>query len=152
MKRDERESKKELAYLRYMQGMTLKEICERTKIGSSRTINNWIRDGGWKEKRAAKTITRTELINKTLQRINDLLEVTAEENGNKEIQADKLSKLATLIEKLDKKNSPILSMDVFMDFAKWLQSLSCTEKEITLDFMKLVNKYQDLYITQKLNT
>lgn len=138
------ESKKELAYLLYMQGIKLEEIRDRCGIGSSRTLNNWIKEGGWKEKRAAKTITRTELITKTLAKINDLLE-------SETFEADKLSKLAALIEKLDRQNSPIVVMDVLMDFGRFLSDRSNLDRDIDLPFLKKVNRYQDMFISQKLN-
>ncbi|MFK5855385.1 MAG: terminase [Bacteroidota bacterium] len=140
------ENKKELAYLLYMQSVTLKEICERVGIGSNKTLGNWIKDGGWKEKRAAKTISRTELINKTLGKINEMLDKDSDD-----FSADKLSKMAALIEKLDKQDSPVIIMGVLMEFGKWLHNQSTINKEVSLEFIKMLNKYQDLYITQKLN-
>jgi len=140
------EHKKELAYLLSMSGTPIKEILNRTSIKSNATINNWIQDEGWREKRAAKTVSRTELVNKTLMKINELLDLKAED-----FPADQLSKLASLIEKLDKQDSPILIMDVFMEFSKWLQNRSTTDKTVTLDFMKQLNYLQDIYITNKLN-
>ncbi len=140
------ESKKELAYLLYMQGITQKEIQERVKIGSNRTLTNWIQQGGWKEKRAAKNISRTELINKTLVKINELLD--SEVGGMK---GDELSKLAAFIKNLDQQDSPVVAMDIFEGFGKFLQHRSHSDKEVDLEFMKKVNKYQDLYITYKLN-
>lgn len=141
------ENKKELAFLLYMQGVTIGEIMERCGIGSNRTVNEWIKKGEWKEKRAAKTISRTELVNMTLKAIHDTLENSKAED----FPADKLSKLGALLEKLDKQESPVIIMDVFMGFGKFLHNKSQTDKEVDLDFLKKLNKYQDLYITDKLN-
>jgi transposase len=138
------ENKKELAYLLYMQEVTQKEICKRVGIGSSKTLTSWIAKGSWKEKRAAKTITRTELVNKTLERIAEMLEGDA-------INADQLSKLAAMVERLDKKGSVVAYMEVFTDFGKWLQQLTYTNKDVTLEFLKMVNRYHDIFISQKLN-
>jgi len=146
MGRKTAEHKKELAYLLYMSNTPIKEILDRTSIKSNATINKWIQEEGWKEKRAARTISRQELVNKTLMKINELLELEA-----KDFPADQLSKLASLIEKLDKQDSPILIMDVFMEFSKWLQNRSTTDKTVTLEFMKQLNHLQDIYITNKLN-
>lgn len=140
------ETKKELAYLLYMSSTPIKEIMERTGIKSNATINKWITSEGWKEKRAAKTVSRTELINKTLSKINDLLD-----SDNKDFSADQLSKMASLIEKLDKQESPVVIMDVFTEFGKWLQNKSTIDKTVTLDFMKQLNRFQDIFITNKLN-
>ncbi len=139
------ENKKELAYLLYMQEVTQKEICERVGIGSSRTLTSWIQKGSWKEKRAAKTITRTELINKALDRISTMLE-------QDEVNADQLSKFAATIEKLDKQDSAVAYMECFTAFAKFLQQRSYADAQIDLDFLKKVNHYQDLFITNKINS
>lgn len=139
--------KKELAQILYMSGTPIKEILDRTSIKSNTTINNWIQEEGWREKRAAHTVSRTELVNKTLKKINELLDLKADN-----FPADQLSKMASLIEKLDKQDSPILIMDVLMAFSKWLQNRSTTDKTLTLEFMKTLNRLQDLYITNKLNS
>jgi transposase-like protein len=141
------EHKKELAYLLYMSQTPIKEILERTGIKSNATLNKWIQDEGWKEKRAARTVSRTELINKTLGKINELLD-----SDNKDFSADQLSKMASLIEKLDKQASPVVIMDVFTEFGRWLQNKSTIDKTVTLDFMKQLNRFQDIYITNKLNS
>ena len=147
MGRKTAENKKDLARILYMSGTPIKEILDRTAIKSNATINKWIQEEGWKEKRAARTVSRSELVNKTLMKINDLLELEA-----KDFPADQLSKLASLIEKLDKQDSPILIMDVFITFSKWLQNRSTTDKAVTLEFMKQLNHLQDIYITNKLNS
>jgi transcriptional regulator with XRE-family HTH domain len=149
--RAQNESKKEFAFLLYMQGVTQKDILQRVGIGSTRTLSNWIKDGGWKEKRAAHTITRTTLINKTLVRINELLEMKDEQGRDVPIDADKLSKLAAIVEKLDKQSSPVTYIDVFTEFGKFLQIQAAHDASIDIDFMKKVNRYQDLMITRKLN-
>jgi len=141
-RKDNRE-KKELANLLFQSGETQKSIAERVGV-SQQTMMAWVNQGGWREKRAASTITRSELINKTLKNISDLLEDGGE-------NADQLSKLASLIEKLDKKNSPILIMDVFVAFGRWLETQAPTNKDVELDFVKKVTRYQDAYITEKLS-
>lgn len=137
--------KKEHAYLLYMLNTPIGDILKRTGIKSNSTINRWIKEGDWKEKRAAKTISRTELINKTLKKINELLD------NPEEFSADQLSKLASLVEKLDKQDSPVVIIDVLMAFGKWLQRQATIDKRITLDFMKLLNSLQDEYISHKLS-
>lgn len=137
--------KKEHAYLLYMLNTPINEIIQRTGVRSNSTINKWIKEGDWKEKRAAKSISRTELINKTLNKINDLLD------NPEEFSADQLSKLASLIEKLDKQDSPVIIIDVLMAFGKWLQKQAGIDKRITLNFIKLLNCLQDEYISHKLS-
>ena len=139
------EARKEMAYLYFMNGMSQKEIMERCGIGSPVTLQRWIEKGGWREKRAAKTITRTELVNGVLEKIANMLE-----GNNENFNADQLVKLASTIERLDKTNSPVLAMEVFMNFTGWLQQRAATDPELTLDIIKTFNKYQDAYISAKM--
>lgn len=139
-------SQYELAFLLYQGGENQKDIAIRLGV-DQHTVGNWVEKGGWKEKRAASTITRTELINKTLKRISEMLEA-GEVKG--EVNADKLTKLASLVEKLDKKSSPVLIIDVFMDFGRWIKHQATTDREVDLEFIKKITRYQDAYITDKL--
>lgn len=140
------EAKKEMAYLYFMNGMSQKEIIERCEIGSPVTLQRWIEKGGWREKRAAKTITRTELVNGVLERIANMLD-----GDNEKFNADQLVKLASTIERLDKTNSPVLAMEVFMNFTGWLQQQAATNNELTLELIKTFNYYQDAYISAKMS-
>ena len=104
MTKAELENKKQLGRSLYMSGMEQQEIAER--LGVSRvTISSWCTKEGWKEARAAKSITRPELVNKLLLTIDQLIENVNKSNDPTLIGslADKLSKLSAVVEKLDKK-------------------------------------------------
>ncbi len=137
------EATKELAYMLFMSGVSQKEIQERCGIGSPVTLNRWINDGGWKEKRAAKTITRSELVNGIIKKISAMLD-------NEEVNADALVKLASTIKNLDGQSNVIMVMDVFMSFNSWLNQQATIDKDLNIDTIKLFNKYQDAYVSQKL--
>ncbi len=137
------ENKKSLAFILFMNGMLQKDICQRVNI-TPKTLQRWIEQEAWKEKLAAKTITRTELVNKVLSKIYDMLSTS----GN--VDADALSKLASTIERLDKKDTPVIIMEVFMRFGNWLQQISAKDKDCDLEFIKKVTRYQDKYVTEKM--
>jgi HPt (histidine-containing phosphotransfer) domain-containing protein len=120
-----------------------KDICQRVNI-TPKTLQRWIEQEAWKEKLAAKTITRTELVNKVLSKIYDMLSAS----GN--VDADALSKLASTIERLDKKDTPVIIMEVFMRFGNWLQQISIKDKDCDLEFIKKVTRYQDKYVTERM--
>lgn len=151
MKKTELENKKSLARALYLSGMEQQEIAER--IGVSRvTISNWCTKEGWKEARAAKNITRPELVNKLLLTIDSLIE-----NVNKSEDptligslADKLSKLSAVVEKLDKKANVVDAIEVFMAFNKWLQYNAGFDPEITPELIKTINKYQNRFLMDKM--
>ena len=71
MTKAETEKKKSLARSLYLAGMEQNEIAEKVDV-SRVTISKWCNAEGWKESRAAKNITRPELVNKLLLTIDKL--------------------------------------------------------------------------------
>ena len=146
------ERKKSLGRSLYMSGMEQQEIAER--LGVSRvTISNWCTKEGWKEARAAKNISRPELVNKLLLAIDNLIaQVNA--SGDPEAigtLADKLSKLSATIEKLDKKANVVDAIEVFMAFNRWIQDQASYDPEITPELIKAINKYQNKFLMEKMS-
>ena len=72
MTRAETEKKKSLARSLYLAGMEQNEIAEKVEV-SRVTISKWCNADGWKEARAAKNVTRPELVNKLLLTIDKLI-------------------------------------------------------------------------------
>lgn len=145
------EKKKSLARTLFLAGMEQTEIAD--KVGVSRvTISKWCAADGWKEARAAKNITRPELVNKLLLTIDRLIEqVNASEDPTMIAGlGDKLSKLSSVIEKLDKKANVVDAIEVFMAFSRWLEYRSQTDREITPELIKAINKYQDKYLIESM--
>lgn len=151
MTKKESENRKAVARQLYMSGMGMEEIADR--IGTSRpTVSRWCHGGGWKETRAAQNITRPELVNKLLLTIDNLI---TQVNGSDDPTliaglGDKLAKLSSVIEKLDKKANVVDAIEVFMAFSKWLEYRSQTDPEVTPALMRVINKYQDMYITEQM--
>ena len=146
------EKRKSLARALYLSGMEQAEIAD--KVGVSRvTVSKWSVTDGWKEARAAKSITRPELVNKLLLTIDKLIgQVNASDDP--ELIAglgDKLSKLSSVIEKLDKKANVVDAIEVFMAFTKWLEFRSRTDPDVTPELIKAINKYQDKYIIENMS-
>lgn len=149
--RKDMDNKRELARILYMNGENQQSIAE--KVGVSRvTVNKWVNEKGWKEKRAAKAVTRPELINKLLLNIDKILENAHDSDKPEEIAGlgDKLSKLASAIEKLDKKTSVIDVIEVCMAMEKWMEHRMEIDKDATPELVKKFNYYHDLYINELL--
>ena len=151
MTKAELERKKDLARTLYMSGKEQTEIADM--VGVSRvTISKWCTADGWKETRAAKTISRPELIKKLLLATNTLLDkVNASGDLNLiDSLGDKLSKLTAAIDKLDKSQANVVAaIEVFTAFSKYL--LPKTDPEITLELIKTVNRLQDGFLIESLN-
>jgi len=152
-KNDNKESQKEFALALYMQNFTQSVIAEKVLV-SKQTINKWVSEGGWAERRAAKNITRPELANRLLSAIATEIERLNEKGDDKEAVSngtiDKLSKMAAIVEKLDKKANVVDAIEVFIAFGKWVQYRATIDKELTPELIKAINKYQDLYISELL--
>ncbi|NCC88661.1 MAG: terminase [Clostridia bacterium] len=152
MAKKELENKKEFARILYMQGETQNAIAEKTGI-SKTSINKWVKEGSWEEKRAASNITRPELVNKLLVAINKLLDQVSNSDDPTQMAtlSDKLAKFASAIEKLDKKANVVDAIEVFMAFSKWIQYRQSFDPDVTPELLKAINKYQDLYISEQIS-
>ena len=102
--------------------------------------------------RAAKNVTRPELVNKLLLTIDTLITQVNESNDPALVAGlgDKLAKLSAVIEKLDKKANVVDVIEVFMAFSKWIEYRSTIDPEVTPELVRAINKYQDLYITEQM--
>lgn len=145
------EKLKSLARSLFLSGMEQIEISE--KVGISRTtLSKWCTAEGWKEARAAKQVSRPELVNKLLLTIDTLITQVNESQDPNLIAGlgDKLAKLSAVIEKLDKKANVVDAIEVFMAFSKWIEYRSTIDPAVTPELIKAINKYQDLYITEQM--
>lgn len=107
---------------------------------------------GWKEARAAKSVTRPELVNKLLLTIDALI-TQVNNSGDPMAMAglgDKLAKLSSVIEKLDKKANVVDIIEVSMKFSKWLEFRAKSDPTITTELMKAINHLQDLFIMEQM--
>ena len=137
-KKRELKEKKELASLYYFNGESQKTIAEKIGV-STVTISKWVRENGWDSKRAAKTITRKELVAKMLNQINEKLE-------SKEWTADEMAKATAAIEKLDKQTNVVTVIEVFSAYNNWLVARMALDPELTPKLVKVMNRYQDIFI------
>ena len=151
MTKAEIERKKSLGRSLYLSGMELTELADQLGV-SRQSVSKWCASEGWKEARAAKNISRPELVNKLLLAIDNLIgQVNA--SGDPEAigtLADKLSKLSATIEKLDKKANVIDAIEVFMAFNRWIQDQASYDPEITPELLKAINKYQNKFLMEKM--
>lgn len=153
MNKAELENKKALGRTLFLSGMELTEIAERISV-SRQTVSKWANGDGWKEARAAKNITRPELVNKLLLTIDKLITSVNESDDPTLIAGlgDRLAKLSSVIEKLDKKANVVDAIEVFMAFNRWIQDQACYDPEITPELIKAINKYQNLFLKDKMTS
>ena len=153
MTKAELEKKKDLARTLYLSGKDQAEIAEMTGV-SRVTISKWCTAGGWKETRAAQTISRPELIRKLLLVTSTLLDKvnSSGDLGMIDSLGDKLSKLTAAIDKLDKSQANVVAaIEVFTAFSGYIKFRAKTDPEVTLEFIKKVNKLQDSFLIESFN-
>ncbi len=152
-KKEEMNQKRELARMYFMQGETQKSIA--VKVGVSEvSISRWVTEGQWETKRAGERITRSELVNMNLQAIADILNGVRNSDNPATASrgvADEISKLAATIEKLDKKGNVVNEIDSFISFNKWLQKRIAFDTDLSADLLKAINRYQDIYIAERVS-
>ena len=146
------ENKRELAKMLYVGGSEVAEIAERVGV-SRQSVSAWINKNGWKELRAARSITRPELVNKLLVTINNLIEDvnTGDDPTSVSGLADKLVKLSSVIERLDKKANIVQTVDVFMAFSDWVEYQAKSDPEVTVVFMKVLNRLHNEFLLERAN-
>ena len=151
MTKAEIEKKKSLARSLFLSGMEQTESAEKVDVSRVTNPKGCTADG-WKEARAAKNVTRPELVNKLLLTIDTLITQVNESNDPALVAGlgDKLAKLSAVIEKLDKKANVVDVIEVFMAFSKWIEYCSTIDPEVTPELVRAINKYQDLYITEQM--
>lgn len=152
MTKAEQERKKSLARTLYMAGKDQAEIADQVEV-SRQTLSRWVNAEGWKEQRAAKAVTRPELVNKLLMAIGNLIDKVNESDDIELMTGlgDKLAKMSSTIEKLDKKANVVDDIEAFMAFDKWLQFRAQTDENITPELLKTFHHYQDLFISEKMS-
>ena len=136
----------------YVGGSEVAEIAERVGV-SRQSVSAWINKNGWKELRAARSITRPELVNKLLVTINNLIEDvnTGDDPTSVSGLADKLVKLSSVIERLDKKANIVQTVDVFMAFSDWVEYQAKSDPEVTVAFMKVLNRLHNEFLLERAN-
>lgn len=155
----ELENKKTIARTLFMQGNQQKEISEKIGV-SEATVSKWAKQECWAEQRAAKNIDRQTLVNKCLASLDKIIEAF---NKNMEQQeevdvaqftklSDVIVKTSAAIERLDRKNGIVDIINVFTAFLNWLKIRMTIDSEVTPELLKLIAKYQDLFITEKLSS
>lgn len=138
MTKEEIQKNKEIARLYYMSGEAQRTISEKVGI-STTTLSKWVEEGGWKVMKAARTITRQELITKMLKSASDKLD-------EGQLSADEMVKIASAIEKIDKKTNIVTVYEVFNIYNRWLESRMKLDPNLTPDLIRVITKYQDLYL------
>lgn len=144
---------KELARIMYMSGQNITDISDAIEV-SRMTVTRWSKDGMWSQQRTAMSVTRPELVNKILEAIGTLLDEASGVKTAKEMSGfcDQLIKLSAAATKLDNNKTDIVStVDVCIAFGQWIEARMAVDKEVTPDVVKLINKYQNLYLNERFN-
>ena len=137
-------TERELAKLYFVGGWSQKNIAEKIGV-SAQTVNRWAKDDNWDSLRAAKTISRKELVLKMLQKIDQRLE-------EGDWTPDEMVKAASAIGKLDKSTNAVTVIEVMTAFNKWIRNRAQYDPELTQATIDTITKYQDTYISEILSS
>ena len=127
-RKNQLDKERELARFYYFQGDSQKAIAERIGV-SAQSVNKWVKDGRWEEIRAAKTISRKEIVIKMLQKINERLDAD-------DWTADEIIKAAKA---------------VFTSFGNWLAARMQIDPELTPETVQVITKYQEIFVGEMMS-
>ncbi|WP_434575520.1 helix-turn-helix domain-containing protein [Riemerella anatipestifer] len=134
-----REDKKAVALDLFLDtDKTQKEIAEIVGV-TEKTLTKWKLEGEWDKIKSASTITARNIIDNIYQKMHEL-------SQSDKLEADKLIKLASTIEKLsDKKVTISQIINVFKDFTTWAFG---EDPELA----KQINLLQKKYVNHKIGS
>lgn len=136
------QSKYDYAFLLYMQRVTQQDICERVVI-TAPTLQSWKESGAWEAKRAARTISLDDLLQKAMKKIDEMLDTP-------NLNADSFAKAVQQLKVLKKNNTVDDDINSLTSFSDFIIERRLTEPDITDEFIKLVTRLQDTYIQNRL--
>lgn len=90
-------------------------------------------------------MSRDQIINKTLLKINELLDSEEDFNG------DEFAKLSSQLEKIKGGYTMDDVADILTKFGDYIIEQSASDKAITTEFVQLLTKYQDKYLLMRIN-
>ena len=124
---------------------TFKQISQELNV-SEKTVGKWADKGEWETQKKVRNLSPDKLIASYYEE-SDLIRQKAREEQRplSAKECDALNKLASAIEKLDKKVSPSINMAVFIRFNNYL-------KVIDNDLVKKLIPFQKDYIQALLST
>ncbi len=126
---------KDYAFILYMQKASQGDIAERCGV-SQQTVSAWKTAGEWEAKRAAQSISINELIAKTLQKANGMLDA---ENFN----ADAFAKAIAQLKTLKTGNTVDDEITCFMAFQTHLIEQRGIDSSADEDFLKELFRMKD---------
>jgi len=138
--------KKELARMMYVEhGIDAKAISEMLDI-SENTISKWVNSyENWKQQRQVRMLSPDKLISHFYEQSEEIIKQSKDEKRPiNSGEADALNKLASAIQKLDKKIDPSISMSVFRNYNNYLMQIDPL-------LAKQNAEHQLMYIQQLMN-
>ena len=113
--------KKQLAERLFVQtDLSQKEIAADLTV-SEKTIGKWKEEGKWAQLKAAATTGTANLITALLEENQNIVDDARQEKRRMNSkEADIINKNANTIEKLEKKVSLVMNIEVFTNYNKWL--------------------------------
>ncbi|MFK5855121.1 MAG: helix-turn-helix domain-containing protein [Bacteroidota bacterium] len=145
--------KREKAKILYLNSdLSQKKIAENIGV-TENTISSWIDKYGWRELKAAMTVTKDKVVEMTWRQIAEIgQKAIDEERTQTPAETDQIVKLLKVVKEAEGVINVSIVMQVFMDFDKFLMNrVPSSKDDEKLNLVKKINEYQDLYVTNMIN-
>ncbi len=133
--------KQDYARTLYLQGgLSQKEIAERVGVTEA-TLSRWQRKEGWKDMRAARSVTRAEQLRRLYAQMASMMDAIEGRPADKPIspsEADSVAKLTKAIKALETETGLSETVEVFMRFGSWMRN---RDPDLARKFARLQDQY-----------
>jgi hypothetical protein len=136
------QGKYDYAYLLFMQRVSSQDICERVGI-TAPTLIAWKESGSWEAKRAARTISLDDLLQKAMKKIDEMLDTPG-------FNSDSFAKAVQQLKVLKRGNTVDDDINSLTAFSEFIIARRISDQEISDEFIRLVTRLQDSYIQSRL--
>lgn len=143
MTKAEIEVKKNYAKTLFLQGAQIKDISAKVGV-STTTLSKWNVAEQWSAERAARNITRPQIVQKMLAELDKKLD-----SGDWKPQD--VAMVANSIAKLDKQTNVVTIIEVLTVYQNWLVERSKIDPDLDSDFLKKSYKYQDQFVNAQMS-
>ena len=143
MTKAEIEVKKSYAKTLFLQGAQIKDISAKVGV-STTTLSKWNVAEQWSAERAARNITRPQIVQKMLAELDKKLD-----SGDWKPQD--VAMVANSIAKLDKQTNVVTIIEVLTVYQNWLVERSKIDPDLDSDFLKKSYKYQDQFVNAQMS-
>lgn len=130
---------KALAKRLYMKGMLIIEIVKYAKV-TRQTIGRWVDEGGWKEERASRNMSKESITTGALNAVGTVIEKLDPDINNINRLTNAMSQAAKSIKEINNTTTVVDMVNTLIEFENWLTARREEYPEVDDKLIILINR------------